>query len=113
MSITYKWDVIGVKTTKVGAEEKYVVQTYWTKTGTDEFGNTGIFKGATPFDPNPEQENIILFDQLTPEIILSWIQPLVIDAYAQHVDNVISIQIAEKANPVVDTNLPWAVAKQN
>ena len=36
MAITYTWAVTGMKVTNVGSETNYVVQTYWTKTGTDE-----------------------------------------------------------------------------
>ncbi len=60
MAITYTWAVTGMKVTTVGSESDYVVQTYWTKTGTDENGNTGTFSGATPLDPNPDQPDFIL-----------------------------------------------------
>ena len=46
MAITYTWAVTGMKVTKAGTLQDYVVQTYWTKTGTDESGNSGTFSGA-------------------------------------------------------------------
>ena len=67
MAITYTWAVTGMKVTKVGTETDYVVQTYWTKTGTDENGNTGTFSGATPLDPNPDQTDFVPYDQLPDE----------------------------------------------
>ncbi len=108
MAITYTWAVTGMKATTVGSESDYVVQIYWTKTGTDENGNTGTFSGATPFDPNPDQPDFIPYDQLTQEIVLGWIQPLVIDSYQEHVDGVIAAQIAAKINPITQPPLPWA-----
>jgi hypothetical protein len=96
-----------MKATTVGTEANYVIQTYWTKTGTDENGNTGVFSGATPLTPNPEQTDFVPFDQLTQEIVLSWIQPVVTDSYENHVNGVIAKQIADKIAPVTEPALPW------
>jgi len=111
MAITYTWSVTGIKVTNVGDKTKYVVQTYWNKTGTDENGNTGTFNGATPFAPNADQSDFIPFDQLTHEIVLGWIQPLVTGSYEDHVNGVIAKQIASKASPVVDAMPPLMKAK--
>jgi hypothetical protein len=108
MSVTYTWAITGMKVTNVGSETNYVVQTYWTKTGTDENGNTGIFNGATPFAPTPNQPDFVPFDQLTEAIVLSWIQPLVTGSYEEHVNGVIADQIADKIDPVTDVTPPWA-----
>lgn len=108
MAITYTWAVTGMKVTQVGQESNYVVQTYWTKTGTDENGNTGTFSGATPFAPNPDQTDFVPFNQLTQAIVLGWIQPLVTGSYEDHVNGVIADQIAAKVNPVTEPALPWA-----
>jgi hypothetical protein len=107
MSITYTWAVTGMKVTTVGTESDYVVQTYWTKTGTDENGNTGVFTGATPLDPNPDQTDFIPYNQLTQEIVLGWIQPIVTGGYEDHVNGEIAKQIADKIDPVVEQPLPW------
>jgi hypothetical protein len=108
MAITYTWAVTGMKVTTAGTIPNYVVQTYWSKTGTNDSGVKGTFSGATPFAPNPSQSDFVPFDQLTQEIVLSWIQPLVVDSYAEHVDGAIAKQIADKIDPVTDANLPWA-----
>lgn len=108
MAITYTWAVTGMKVTRVADKPNYVVQTYWTKTGTDEDGNTGTFSGATPFAPNPEQQDFIPYDQLTQDIVIGWIQPIVVGSYEEHVDGVIAAQIADKRDPVVEEPLPWA-----
>ena len=108
MAVTYTWAVTGMKVTNVGSATNYVVQTYWTKTGTDENGNSGVFSGATPFTPSSDQSGFVPFDQLTQAIVLSWIKPLVIDGYEDHVNGIIAKQIADKASPVSETSLPWA-----
>ncbi len=108
MAITYTWAVTGMKVTNVGTETNYVVQTYWTKTGTDENGNTGVFSGATPFTANPDQTDFIPYDELTQEIVLGWIQPVVTGSYEEHVNAQIAKQIADKIDPVTEPALPWA-----
>lgn len=108
MAITYTWTVEGMKVTRVGDKPNYVVQTYWTKTGTDENGITGTFRGATPFTPNPEQQDFTPYDQLTQNIVLGWIQPVVTGSYEEHVNNYIAEQIAKNTDPVVEEPLPWA-----
>lgn len=108
MTITYAWEVTGMKVTRAGTLNNYVVQTYWRKTGTDEEGNTGAFNGATPFTPDPTQPNFVPYDQLTQEIVLSWIQPVVTGSYEEHVNSKIAEDIAKAKDPVVDEPLPWA-----
>ena len=110
MAITYTWAVTSLKTRTEGSNENAVVQTYWTKTGTDEAGNTGIFSGATPFTTTtmPEGSTFVPLAELTEAIVLSWIQDVVVGGYENHVNGVIANQIAEKATPITDTPMPWA-----
>jgi len=107
MAITYTWAVTGVKATTVAGKTDYVIQTFWKKTGTDENGITGMFSGATPLTPDPSQTSFVPYDQLTQDIVLSWIQPLVTGSYETHVNNVIAEQIAAKIDPVTEPALPW------
>jgi hypothetical protein len=107
MEITYTWKVDGIKTTEVAGEPNFVFQTYWDKTGTDELGNTGTFIGATPFKQDPSQSTFIPFDQLTEEIVLGWIQSLVVNDYERHVNDQIEKQIQQKRTPVGTPELPW------
>lgn len=109
MTVTYTWEVTGIKTTTVNDMQNVVIQTYWKKIGTDENGNQGVFSGATPFSVNniPVGTSFIPFSDLTEEYVLSWIQSLVTDKYALHVDEQIMKQIDNKKNLVIDTNLPW------
>lgn len=109
MAITYTWAVTGMKVvSSAGPLQNYVVNVQWTKTGTDENGHTGTFKGATPFTPDPAQPGFIPFDQLTEALVLSWVQPVVVGSYQEHVDGVIAKQIADAADPVTEPALPWA-----
>jgi hypothetical protein len=111
MAVTYTWAFTSVKTKTEGDNIDAVVQTYWTKTGTDEDGNTGVFSGATPFTSVdvPEGE-FVAFSDLTEEIVLGWIQGVFVDnePYENHVNAQIAKQIDAKKNPVVEKDLPWA-----
>jgi hypothetical protein len=110
MAIVYTWEVTGLKTTTVANTDNVVVQTYWKKIGTDEDGIEGVFNGATPFSVNnmPPGTNFIPFEDLTEEEVISWIKAVVVDDYAEHVNNQIQKQIDDKKNPVVEVSLPWA-----
>ena len=84
-------------------------RSYWKKIGTDADGNEGTFSGATPFSAaNLTEENFKQFDTLTEEIVLGWIQAIVVDGYEEHVNGQIQKQIDEKVTPIVDSAMPWA-----
>jgi len=112
MAVTYTWKVTDMKVRNETIEgttyDETVVQTLWEKTGTDENGNTGMFAGATPFQYNPESSTFIPFADLTEEIVLGWIQAVVVGSYEEHVNEQIQKEIDEQANPITDPGLPWA-----
>jgi hypothetical protein len=110
MAITYTWKVTSLKTKTENNNQNAVVQTYWQKTGTDENNNTGTFSGATPFSTlnMPENYQFIPFEQLTEQVVLSWIQAVVVGSYEEHVNNQIAKQIADKVTPVTEAQMPWA-----
>lgn len=103
----YTWKITGMKGVDLPNEPNTIIQTYWTKTGTDEHGNEGVFSGATPFNPAEiDPNNFIPYDQLTEEIVLGWIQSVVVGSYEEHVNAQIQKQIDDKK--VKDEPLPWA-----
>ena len=114
MAITYTWEISSLKTKNETLGDGVVLpnavcQTYWKKIGTDEDGNEGTFSGATPFSAeNLTEENFQQFDVLTEEIVLGWIQAVVVDGYEEHVNRQIQKQIDEKVTPITDTAMPWA-----
>ena len=103
----YTWAVTGMKGIDLPTEPNAIIQTYWTKTGIDEQGNKGMFTGATPFPVSSiDPDNFIPYDQLTEEIVLGWIQAVVVGSYAEHVDAQIQKQI--DALKIKEEPLPWA-----
>ena len=107
MAMTYTWKVTSVKVKDEGDNTDAVVQTYWTKTGTDDNGEQGTFSGATPFTSVdvPDGE-FVAFADLTEEIILGWIQAVVVDEYENHVNQQIQKQIDQRA--IAEKDLPWS-----
>jgi hypothetical protein len=114
MAITYTWEVTSIKVKDEGSFTNAVVQTYWKKTGTDENGNEGTFSGATPFSTGnmPEGETFVPFNELTEEMVLEWIQAVVVNDYERHVNEQIAKQIIEKTTPVTEASLPWKSATE-
>jgi hypothetical protein len=108
----YTWQLTSLKK-KDSSDIKLkniIVQTHWKKIGTDEDGNTGTFNGATPFElSSVDPDNFVNYEDLTEEIILSWIQEVVIRSYDEHVNQQIEKQIEEKRNPGVEvtSGFPW------
>jgi len=106
--MTYTWKITEVKTVDTENVTDAVIQTYWQKIGTDENGNEGIFTGATPFPQSSiNSENFIPYTELTEEIVLGWIQNVVVGSYEQHVNNEIQKQINIKN--IKTPSLPWTV----
>ena len=107
MAITYTWQITGMQVISLTQEPEYVVNAFWIKTGTDENGNTGFYTGETTFTPNPDQTDFIPYDQLTQEIVISWVQPIVDNSYGAFADAQIQKQIDAKIYPVTSPPLPW------
>jgi len=108
MAITYTWAVTGLKKKTEGDNTDAVVQTYWTKTGTDDDGNVGVFSGATPFT-SANADPFVAFAELTEVNVLNWIKSVANDSgsYEAHINSQIQKQIDEAISPVVEADMPW------
>lgn len=94
--MNYSWKIISHK--KIG--DGTVVQVYWTKTGTDESGNSADFSGSVPFElEDINEESYVPYEELTDDIILGWVQSIVVGDYEIFVDDSINAQIQAKLNP--------------
>jgi hypothetical protein len=110
MAVTYTWAVTEISTTNTSELQEVVVKTMWTKTGTDDAGNSGVFVGATPFTASSVTPGTFVpFNELTQEIVLSWIQSIVVGEYEIHVNKQIDNDIAAKK--LAEQPLPWAPPK--
>lgn len=108
--LSFTWGITSLKVKDEGANKNSVVQTYWTKTGTDSANNSGTFSGATPFTTTtmPSGDTFVPFDQLTEEVVLGWIKDVVVGQYEDHVNGQIQKQIDEKLTPITEASMPWA-----
>ena len=107
MSLTYTWALTALKKQSDAQVTDAVVQTYWTKTGTDVDGDSGTFSGATPFNlATIDPDNFTPYDQLTEAQVLGWIQDVVAanPSYGEHIDEQIAGQIALIKQPETEVD---------
>lgn len=107
----YVWAVTGMTGADIASETNVIINVRWTCTGTDIDGYDGVFNGATPLSVDDiDPATFVPYDQLTQELVLSWVQPLVEnnEAYWIHINSVIQRQItAKKENANPNIPLPW------
>jgi hypothetical protein len=112
MTLTYTWLVTGVTAASVTDLSDVVINVRWTCAGTNENGTEGTFVGATPLKTTDiDPATFVPYDQLTEVLILSWVQPIVMNdvSYWNHINEQINKQIADKeANVNPNLPLPWA-----
>jgi hypothetical protein len=114
MAVSYSWAITQMtKKPQVNDINDVVVHVRWTLTGTEsETGTQGSFPGATPFELDPDNTgSFVAFEDLTEEIVVGWLQGVVVDDYWNHVTERIQKQIDETDDPVEELNeggLPWS-----
>jgi hypothetical protein len=107
--MNYTWELTNLKRKNTDTIQNIIVQTNW-KIGTDENGNVGSFSGATPFELSTvDPDNFVSYEDLTEEMVLGWIQSVVIGSYEEHVNEKIAEQIEAIVSPVVSvtSGFPW------
>ena len=113
--MNYTWQLTSLKRKDTSEIKNIIVQTYWKKIGTDDDGNIGEFSGATPFDlSSVDPTNFTSYEDLTEEMILGWIQSVVVGDYERHVNEQIEKQIHDKVSPTTEVTggFPWQPAEE-
>ena len=114
MALTYNWKLNSLKKTSAANLSNVVIGTTWTLTGTDADNYSGTFSGATPFKvAELDPSSFIDYNSLTEDIVLGWVQAVVVGSYKDHIDEQINKQIRDKKNPVEEASgntLPWIVS---
>jgi hypothetical protein len=109
--MNYAWAVTGMTGANIATESNVIVNVQWTCTGEDADGSEGIFNGATPLTVGDiDPSTFVPYDQLTQELVLSWVQPIVMNNkdYWKHINEQIEKQIiAKKESVTPDIPLPW------
>ena len=97
----------------VGDIDNVVLHVRWELKGTESTtGTSGTFSGATPLDFDPSSvDEFVAYGDLTEELVIGWIQNVVVDSYWDHVTEQIKKKIDEVDDPkeeVSEQALPWA-----
>ena len=112
--LTYNWKLNSLRKTSAANLSNVVIGTTWTLTGTDADNYSGTFSGATPFKvAELDPSSFIDYNSLTEDIVLGWVQAVVVGNYKDHIDEQINKQIRDKKNPVEEAtgnNLPGIVS---
>jgi hypothetical protein len=72
MANTYSWNVLNLSVVQ-NPDPNYVVSAVWSLTGTDGTF-TNVYNSASDFVVQENDPNFIPFNELTPDIIIGWIQ---------------------------------------
>ncbi len=109
--MNYTWSIVGLTRKNETNHPNTVVNVRWRKTGTDADGNVGYFEGATPFSLDPDGDGVFIpYEDLTEELLLSWVQPVVVNDYEEHVNGRIAFMIEDELRQqgeVEKDSLPW------
>jgi len=101
MNINYNWNVTNMERLK---ENDGVVIVHYEAVCTN--GAEGVRNyGTLNFVPKPDDPNYTPFDQLTEEMVLSWVKA---ELDTAQIEQALAQKLNEKLNPtVVSGNLPW------
>ena len=109
MSITITWHIDALDCVPdVDGMVDYVVCAHWRCNGTD-----GTFSGSVystqSFEVKSSDPNFVPYDQLTEELVVSWVQAAMGDETVTATMDAIAQQIQDQINPkIVTPPLPWA-----
>lgn len=95
MSVTYSFAIESTQKRAIDPEPNYVVDVVWTKTGVDEDGDAGVFKGAWPFQPDPELDSFIAYEDLQDDTLVQWVVGVIDTSYEAFINSHIASEIAK------------------
>ena len=105
MAITYTYNIQELKLTPiVGDLENVITEVIYSYVGTDENGITSTYPGRTTL-PTPTSSSFTAVTNLTPELIVSWLE---INANLDEMKRAVQSHITQQAGVIYkgDT-LPW------
>jgi hypothetical protein len=118
MAVSYSWEISQLtKKPTLSDLDNVVVHCRWELIGTESTtGTIGKFAGATPLELDPENTgSFVAFEDLTKEIVVGWLEGIVVEAYWDHVTDSIQQQIDAIDDPLEELNsgdLPWSVEEE-
>ena len=117
MAVSYSWKVTQMTKKTIGSNENVVLHVRWELKGTESTtGTSGTFQGATPLDfDSSSTDEFVAYGDLTEELVIGWIQNIVVDSYWDHVVERIADQIQKIDDPeeeVSSASLPWSTGSE-
>ena len=113
MAVSYSWKITQMTKKTIGDTENVVLHVRWELKGTESStGTSGTFQGATPLDfDSSSTDEFVAYGELTEEMVIGWIQNVVVDSYWDHVVERINQQIEKIDDPEEEVQteaLPWS-----
>ena len=107
---TFTINITSIKKTTVNGIENVVKQVDWTMVGSAEGQQFDLPQTTVLGDP--DTENFIKLDAVTPEAVIGWIESTDtrLDAIKAHIQIVLDRQVASAA--LTTTHLPWESAAE-
>ncbi|CAB4126814.1 hypothetical protein UFOVP84_25 [uncultured Caudovirales phage] len=109
MTITTTWSIKQLDCKpQVGSMTDYVVTAHWLLTGTDGTYKDSAY-GSVSFTEDANKPNYTPFNELTNEIVVSWVKSTLGDKKVAKLETSIINQINDQITPpIVTPQLPWA-----
>ena len=101
MTTTFTWNIANLERETV---DGYVYTAHWTLNATDEEFSVGSY-GSIGLE-RPE-EDLIPFEDLTKELVISWIQDKLGEEQVESMQNALIAQIEEQKTPTKSSGVPW------
>ena len=113
MAVSYSWKITQMTKKTVGDIDNVVLHVRWELKGTESTtGTSGTFSGATPLDfDSSSTDEFVAYGDLTEELVVGWLENIVVDSYWDHVVERIGEQINAIDDPKEEVNaeaLPWS-----
>lgn len=106
MDAIYTWRIVNTTIKNSPDINDIVVDCSWVKVGQYEDGSTGFCYGNTRFDDvNPE--SFIMFDELTEDVVLSWVHDRITEEQNQQINKYIEDDMRRRMYPEKTVTPPW------
>ena len=99
---TYTW---GIANLERESSDGYVFTAHWTLSATDG-EHTASSYGSIGFE-RPAEDELIPFEDLTKELVISWIQEKLGEESITSMESALQSQIEKQKSPTKESGVPW------
>jgi len=101
---TYTWNIATLERTNDA--DNAVLTVHWRMDAADGDFTAGCY-GTESFTPDPSAEGFVAYADLTPEIVVGWVEASWGEEKLQQVKDALQAKIDEKKNPPTVAGTPW------